>query len=325
VSSDCLSLGHLHFFCELSADSADFFLRQYPNRRNGDAVTRVLSLKRVGRCDREFVLVVEQIFNRWRHRVVLLLLNCLKFGDTCGEENALELLEVCLRGLLALRVKLLNLLFFYSVPFSKLAIFVLLEACIELTKQTLRRSRCERALQLLDGVIVRALLVGTEEFEDLIASHAEAFIQDRLQVLVEGLHFLDITLFQRDSQTVIELVDLGVEHLLDLVFVSLGGALAHLCQELVLAVLGECAQLALQVCLVVRHLRAPVGVLHDEGASLARVALHALVNQLLQDSIQVVRHILKRLGLQLLDLSAHLVVGVLAEQLQLGVKAVVEL
>ena len=104
---------------------------------------------------------------------------------------------------------------------------------------------------------------------------------------------------------------------------SLRGTLANFSEQLIFAILRQRLQLVLQVLGVEANLSFPVRILQDQSAGLILEPLHVLGDELLEDPVAVVRHLLQRLILQLLDLSTHHLESVLPQQLELRVEAVV--
>ena len=69
----------------------------------------------------------------------------------------------------------------------------------------------------------------------------------------------------------------------------------------------------------------PVASFHYQGLCLTIVALHVLTDESVEDDSKLIRNLLKGLLLELFDLGDNLVIGVLPDEFQLRVEAVIEL
>ena len=101
-------------------------------------------------------------------------------------------------------------------------------------------------------------LVCDQELENFITGHTKPTTQYVLQVLVEHLDFLGIAILHLTNHAIIKVFNGRMYHLFDLVLVSLRSALAHLRQQLVLAVLRQSFQLVRQILSVKVYFVAPV-------------------------------------------------------------------
>ena len=78
-------------------------------------------------------------------------------------------------------------------------------------------------------------------------SHAEAHAENVVQIGVELLDLLNVSILESDCHIVGQLINLAMDHLLDHVFASFCGALPHFSKDLVLAVLSQSSQLVLEI------------------------------------------------------------------------------
>ena len=120
-------------------------------------------------------------------------------------------------------------------------------------------------------------------------------------------------------------VHFRADHSLDVLLVDLAGAVGHLYEHLVLTVLRQGQELAVQVFCMCTHSLTPVRPFQDQPLGLSRVALHVGFDELLQDLAYLLSHFIDRLLAKHSYIVLDLIISVLTDEFKLSVEAVIEL
>lgn len=255
MSSDCLIKGKVHLLKKLLSDAVNILHGQNSDRGNRNACSTSFKVRLL--LELLLFSLIDQLFHRRSRIVSIKCVICRHPCETGWEDDQLELCHDDFNLLLAFVPNLFDLVFFESTPIPALASLVLPEEVVELAHEVLVGALSEHDFELLNAVVVGLRLALFKELENFLPLHAKASLEDVLQIAVEFLNLLRVSVLKLNSKVVGQVTQLTVQHILNLVLLRLCRGSRHLREHLVFAALSQSLKLLLQVGRVKCHCLVP--------------------------------------------------------------------